>query len=484
VAFDARPPNRYLSRHPLLAEYTSVPLPFRARPAAAARPLTLLTAAELQPWLRSVSASARRWIAATDFAAKPGELCLLPGADGAPARALLGLSGQAVDDFWHVAGLPGRLPQGAWRIEPEPKAVLATRHAIAWASGAYGFTRYRKPSRAPAELVWPLHADRAQVERTARAADLVRDLVNTPAEDMGPAELARAATGLARSLRMRANVTVGDALIRRNFPLIHAVGRASARAPRLIDLSWGDPRHPKVSILGKGVCFDTGGLDLKDAAGMRLMKKDMGGAAHALGLARMVVEARLPVRLRVLIPAVENAVSGNSFRPLDVIRSRRGLTVEIGNTDAEGRLILADALALAAEETPDLMIDFATLTGAARVALGPDLPPLFCNDERLAADLLRHAEAEADPLWRMPLWKPYRARLDSRIADLNNISDGPFAGAVTAALFLQEFVGPGIPWAHLDLYAWTAHARPGRPEGAAAQTLRAVFAVLKERFGA
>jgi len=461
-----------------------LPLPFRPRPASATRPLTLLTKREFAAWLKSAPAATRRWVEGNNFSAKPGEVCVLPGRDGAPGRVLAGIAGSGgPDDFWHLAGLPLRLPEGSYRLDPEPDAG-ATRWAIAWAVGSYGFTRYRKATRKPAELVWPRRTDRAQVERVSRASDLARDLVNTPAEDMGPGELADAARDMAKALRMDFSVIKGEALLKQGFPLVHAVGRASPRAPRLIDLRWGKATDPKVTILGKGVCFDTGGLDLKNDAGMKIMKKDMGGAAHALGLAQMVVEAKLPVRLRVLVPAVENSVSGNSFRPLDVIRSRKGLTVEIGNTDAEGRLILADALAAASEEKPALMVDFATLTGAARVALGPDLPPLYCNDDALADELLAQAQAEADPLWRMPLWAPYRARLDSKVADLNNISDGPFAGSVTAALFLQEFVGAGIPWAHLDIYAWNPYHRPGRPEGAETQTLRAVFGVIAARFGA
>jgi leucyl aminopeptidase len=459
-----------------------LPLPFRAKSLAATRTLTGLAKADLPRWLKSASAAARAWVTGTGFTAKPGEVCVIPGRTGAPQGALCGMTG-TWEDLQLAAGLPTRLPIGSYRFDPEPDAAPATRLAIGWALGAYSFNRYRVAPRAPAELVWPRHADRAHVESVARAADLVRDLVNTPAEDMGPAELADAAKALADELDFDIEITKGNALLKQNFPLIHAVGRASERAPRLIDLHWGKASDPVVAILGKGVCFDTGGLDLKPESGMKIMKKDMGGAAHALGLARMIVEAKLPVRLRVLIPAVENSVSGNAMRPLDVIKSRQGLTVEIGNTDAEGRLVLADAMALAGETPPALMIDFATLTGAARVALGPELPAMFCNDETLAAALAGHAAAEADPLWRLPLWKPYRARLDSKVADINNVSDGPFAGSITAALFLQEFVKPGVPWIHFDLYAWNASGRPGRPEGGEAQTLRAVFATIAERFG-
>jgi leucyl aminopeptidase len=461
-----------------------VPLPFRARPAAATRPLTFLAKTELSAWLKAAPATTRNWVSGSGFAAKPGEVCLIPGRDGKPARVLAGRPESGGEEMWNAAGLTLRLPEGSYRLDPEPDAAAATRLATGWALGAYSFTRYKAASRAPAELVWPAKADRAAVERTARATALVRDLVNTPAEEMGPGDLARTAKELAGELGLKFDVIKGDALLKQNYPLIHAVGRASPRAPRLIDLRWGNPAHPKVTILGKGVCFDTGGLDLKPESAMKIMKKDMGGGAHALGLARMIVEAKLPVRLRVLVPAVENSVSGNAFRPLDVIRSRKGVTVEIGNTDAEGRLVLADAMTAAVEEKPALMIDFATLTGAARVALGPDLPAMFSNDETLAAALLRDARAESDPFWRLPLWRPYRARLDSKIADINNVSDGPFAGSITAALFLQEFVPADIPWAHFDLYAWNPSARPGRPEGGEAQTLRAVFRTIAERFAA
>lgn len=461
-----------------------MPLPFRAKPNAQTKTLTLLARRDLPGWLERATDAQRRWVEGSGFKAAAGELCLIPGRDGGPAGVLVGMAGDGGnDDLWTAAGLPGRLPAGSYRLATEPEAPAATRFALGWGLGAYAFTRYRRATRAPAELVWPAHANRAHVERTVEASTFVRDLINTPAEDMGPGELARAARDMARRLGMKAIVIEGEALKARNYPLIHAVGRASPRAPRLIDLRWGRADHPRVTIVGKGVCFDTGGLDLKPESAMKIMKKDMGGAAHALGLARMIVEAKLPVRLRVLVPAVDNAVAGNAMRPLDVIRSRKGLTIEIGNTDAEGRLILADALADASDERPALLIDFATLTGAARVALGPELPALFTNDDELAADIARHAAAEADPVWRLPLWAPYRKRLDSRIADLNNVSDGPFAGAVTAALFLQEFVGQGIPWAHFDIYAWNPQARPGRPEGGEMQAVRAVFAVIAERFG-
>jgi leucyl aminopeptidase len=329
--------------------------------------------------------------------------------------------------------------------------------------------------RDPGRLAWPEGAARERVRAAAEATYWVRDLINTPANDMGPAELAAAARGLARRFGARLGVVAGPAL-REGFPAVHAVGRASRRSPRLLDLRWGR-RGPQVVLVGKGVCFDSGGLDLKSAAGMKLMKKDMGGAAHVLGLARMIMAARLPLRLRVLIPAVENAVSGDALRPLDVIRTRRGLSVEVGNTDAEGRLILADALTAAG--SPDLLVDFATLTGAARIALGTELPALFCNDDELAARLAACADAEDDPLWRLPLHAPYARMLRSSVADLSNVADGPYAGALVAALFLERFVDPGTPWIHLDLMGWNLGGTPGRPEGGEAMGMRAVFRLIE-----
>jgi len=450
-----------------------------SRGAAALLPLR---EAALPQWLRSAPAEQRRWLQASGFRGRAGELALLPGDDVPQALFVFADDGSSAD-FWRQAALPMRLPEGAWQVGELP-APVSERLALAWGIGAYQFTRYRKAERAPATLVWPDNAGRAAILRSVDAAALARDLINTPAQDLGPSALARAAQQMARAQRMRARVIVGDALLKDGYGLIHAVGRAAADAPRLIDLRWGDAGHPKVTLVGKGVCFDTGGLDIKTADGMKLMKKDMGGAAHALALAQMIAQAKLPVRLRVLVPAVENAIAGNALRPLDVITSKKGLTVEIGNTDAEGRLILADALAEACAEKPALLIDLATLTGAARVALGPDLPALFVNDETLAAELLEHSEREADPMWRMPLWAPYRPRLKSGVADLNNVADGPMAGAVNAALFLQEFVAAGVPWIHLDLFGWNPWPAPGRPVGAQAQCLRALFALLEARFRA
>nr|WP_295828067.1 leucyl aminopeptidase family protein [uncultured Azospirillum sp.] len=444
--------------------------------------LTPVTKAGLADWLAGQSPAVASWVKAVGFTGEAGSTVFLPGPDGAVAHVLAGVS--AVDDLWAFAGLPASLPAGSYRIDAALDERAATRAALGWALGSYRFSRYKKPpEKGFANLVWPAEADHGEVERAATATWMVRDLVNTPACDMGPAELAQAAQDLAAEFDAAVEVIVGQDLLDRDYPAIHAVGRASPRAPRLIDLRWGNPEHPKVTIVGKGVCFDTGGLDLKPSSAMLIMKKDMGGAAHALALGRMIMMAGLPVRLRVLVPAVENVVSGDSFKPQDVLKTRKGLTVEVGNTDAEGRLILCDALAEADSEKPELLIDFATLTGAARVALGPDLPALMCNDDALANDLTEAGSAVDDPMWRLPLWAPYRKGLDSKVADINNVTTNGFAGAITAGLFLQEFVSKGTPWAHLDTYAWNGSARPGRPEGGEALGLRAAYAVIAKRFG-
>jgi leucyl aminopeptidase len=439
-----------------------------------------LTADTLDGWLGDQPAETTAWVRANGFTAKPGAHCLLPGEGGVIARVLLGIEPHR--DPWAYGGLPTALPDGDYRLAAGLDADAATDAALGWALGGYRFTRYREATDPLARLVWPEGCDRGRVETLAAAITLTRDLINTPAEDMGPEDLAAAAADLAAGHGGACAVTVGDDLLSAGYSLIHAVGRAAARAPRLIDLTWGDEAAPKLTLVGKGVCFDSGGLDLKPSSGMMLMKKDMGGAAHVLGLARAIMGTGLPVRLRVLVPAVENSVSGNAIRPLDIVKSRRGLTVEIGNTDAEGRLVLADALTEADSEQPELIIDCATLTGAARVALGPDLPALFTPDDALAADLLRNAAATGDPLWRLPLWAPYRELLDSKIADINNISSGSLGGAITAALFLAEFVTETPAWAHLDMMAWNAKARPGRPVGGEAMALRALFALFEERF--
>jgi len=451
--------------------------------AAGVVPVSAVSKAGLAGWCEAATARERDWVQAIGFTGEGGKIALVPGEDGRLGRVVVGVAdGEAA--MWSVAGLSETLPEGTYRLDGVPEGGEPTRLALGWALGTYSFTRYRdKTKTAKARLEWPNGADRAAVERQANAIFLARDLINTPASDMGPAELAEIAAAVADKAGARHRVIVGDALLAENYPTIHAVGRASTRAPRLVDITWGDEAAPKVTLVGKGVCFDTGGYDLKPASGMKMMKKDMGGAAIMLGLGQAVMAAGLPVRLRVLLPLVENSVAGNAMRPLDVVKTRKGLTVEIGNTDAEGRLILCDALAEACTENPALLIDAATLTGAARVALGPELPALFCNNDDLASGLLAAGTAEDDPLWRMPLWRGYRRLLDSKVADLNNVSDGPHGGAITAALYLQEFVDAGVPWAHFDVMAWNNRARAGRPEGAEAQTLRALYGYIAGKFG-
>lgn len=466
-------------------------------------PIETVRMSDYAAWRKGQPLHIRRWVDSAGFNGESGQRSLMAGADGRLERVFLGLgdidagSGAMVDDavLWAFAGCAEGLPAGNYRIEPgkgdadsdsADRRRLAHDAALGWALGSYRFERYRKAQRTLPHLVWPEDADRAEVESAAQATFLVRDLVNTPAGDMGPSALADESRRLGRLFGARVAVTTGDALLRKNFPAIHAVGRAASEAPRLIDLRWKAPgagRRPLVTICGKGVCFDTGGLDMKPSSAMKLMKKDMAGAAQALGLARMIMAAKLPLRLRVLIPAVENAVAGNAYHPLDVVPTRAGITVEVGNTDAEGRIVLADALAEACREKPELVIDFATLTGAARVALGTGLPALFCNDDRLAEDIAAAGLAAADPVWRLPLWRPYRPMIDSKVADICNISEGPFGGAITAALFLQEFVRPAVPWVHLDFMGWNSNSRPGRPVGGEAQGMRALFRLLAARYG-
>jgi leucyl aminopeptidase len=428
-----------------------------------------------------LGAAARHFAESARFEPKHGQSLLLPGEDGALCGVLFGL--EAADkpekDRFLPGRLPGLLPAGTYRFANAPHDTRLA--CLAFALGCYKFTRYRKAEPNGAQLELPEGIDGAELSRIAEGVTLARDLINTPANDMGPAELEEAARALASRHGADFRAIVGDDLLKQNFPLVHAVGHASARAPRLIDMTWGDPAAPKITLVGKGVCFDTGGLNIKTDAGMLNMKKDMGGAACVLAAAHMSMDAKLNVRLRVLIPAVENAISGDAFRPLDVYKSRKGITVEIGNTDAEGRLVLADALALADEEAPHLIADMATLTGAARVALGPELPPFYTADDALAADMARHARTEQDPVWRMPLWRPYELMLDSKTADINNVG-GPQAGSITAALFLNRFVTAAKAWAHFDVFAWTPAAKPARPDGGECQVARALYALLKERY--
>jgi leucyl aminopeptidase len=454
---------------------------FIARGSPDAVPIWFVTAANYSDLRKMIGAEGCSFADAAGFEAKPGRHLLLPGKNGARLGGVLfGL--EAADDPkdpFLPGRLAGQLPDGVYRFGNEPNdARLA---ALAFALGSYTFTRYRK---APARLVKldvPQSVDRAELEHIVEGVTLARDLINTPANDMGPAQLEQAARKLAARHAATVSSIVGDELLEQNFPLIHAVGRAAAGAPRLIDISWGDAGHPRVTLVGKGVCFDTGGLDIKPDASMLNMKKDMGGAATALALAHMVMTRGLKVRLRLIIPAVENSIAGTSFRPRDIYTSRKGISVEIGNTDAEGRLILADALALADEDKPALIADFATLTGAARVALGPDVPAFFTDDDGLADELMRAAAAQNDPVWRLPLWRPYESMLESKVADINNVG-GSQGGAITAALFMRRFVD-APSWLHFDLFAWTASAKAGRPEGGECQVARALYALLAARYG-
>lgn len=458
---------------------------FAARKTSASIPITPLTERDLAEWKKSASKDLARWVAATGFKATPGGVAYLPGEKGDVGRVLLGVSsgdGEG-DGIWDLAGLPSSLTKGRYYLDAALPAEKATMAALGWALGCYRFDRYKKMTKPEAELVLPENADKAEVERMAAGICLTRDLINTPAADLGPADLAQAAKAMAKPHKARVKVIVGKGLLTENYPSVHAVGRAAEQEPRLIDITWGKADAPRVTLVGKGVCFDSGGLDIKPASGMLNMKKDMGGAAQVLGLAHMIMDANLPVRLRVLIPAVENAISGNAFHPRDILQTRKGLTVEVGNTDAEGRLILSDALAEAANEKPEMIIDFATLTGAARVALGSDVPALFCNDDTLAEALLSHGRQANDPLWRMPLWQGYKPFLSSTVADISSTGSAPNGGAITAALFLEHFVEPNIPWAHIDLMAFNTSARPGRPKGGEAQGIRGIYAMLKKRYG-
>lgn len=443
-----------------------------------------VTAETLKDVVKPLSAAQKAWVRVNGFTAGANEHLCVAGGDGELALVLYGLrEGGAVDPF-EPGSLATVLPPGDYTLESGfSNPQLA---ALGWILHGYKFTRYlngeqRAKTDRRARLVCPPGVDRARLIAEADAVMVGRDLINTPAEDMGPSQLEQAVRDVARQFRATVSVTRGAAL-EKKFPLIHMVGRAADDPPRLIDLRWGNQRAPKVTLVGKGVCFDTGGLDLKAAAGMVLMKKDMGGAAAVLSLASMIMAAQLNVRLRVLVPAVENSVAGNSFRPGDIVVSRKGLSVEIGNTDAEGRLVLADALDVADSERPDILIDMATLTGAARVALGPDLPPFYTDDDELAGDVARHSMTCNDPVWRLPFWDRYTEMFSSSIADINNAGTGGFAGSITAALFLRKFVEKAVSYVHLDIYGWVPTARPGRPAGGEPQAARALFSMLSERY--
>lgn len=456
-------------------------LPFLGKKSKTSLPISPIAADNYAAWLKKQDAATAAYLDTIGFKSVAGAFAVLPAFKDGTSRVLFIPPKQ--DTVYAYADLPARLPrhEGGYFIDADLPVETATNAALGWALGAYAFDRYKKTKHPGfAKLVMPANADAAFVTAAAEATHLVRDLVNIPANDLGPAELEKAATDVARNFNKTSVSVIRDKdLLKQNYPAIYTVGQASPRAPRLIDMTWGDKKHPKVTIVGKGVCFDTGGLDIKPSSAMELMKKDMGGAAHALGLAHMIMALNLPVRMRVLIPAVENSISGNAFRPGDVVPTRKGLTIEVGNTDAEGRVILADALFEACKEKPDLLIDFATLTGAARVALGPDLPAVFSNNDALAKDFVARGHAVNDPAWQLPLWQPYNSIFASKVADINNSGTGGMAGSITAALFLQHFVDNDVKWLHLDTYAWNLGNAPGRPSGGEALGMRAAFDLIR-----
>lgn len=445
-----------------------------------ARPLHVVEREDYPQWRTQQPDAVTRWLDAQGFEAAPASALVLPAADGGIAGAVLGI-GDPLDPHSY-AHAPFALPAADWSPEGALDAARGRALALGWGLGAWRYTRFRDTPRAPARLALAAGLD-AETADVLAACLRVRELVSTPTEDLGPAELEAVVRDIAQRHGARLDSIVGDDLLAQNFPAIHAVGRASHRAPRLLALHWGDARHPELALVGKGVCFDTGGLNIKLADGMRNMKKDMGGAAHAIALAELVMARKLPVRLTLLVPAVENAIGPDAYRPGEVVRTRKGVTVEIDNTDAEGRVILCDALACASERKPAMLLDFATLTGAARVALGPDLPVLYANDDALAKAWLAAGEGERDPLWRLPLWRPYLRYLTSNVADLANAGPSKMAGSITAALFLERFVPPTQAWAHLDVYSWNDSDRAGRPAGGEAQGLRAAWKMLQQRFG-
>lgn len=438
-------------------------------------PVELVRTGDFEDWQAKRSTQAQNWLRQNQFTAKSGQIAWLPDDDGNPHQVAVGWNGD--DDLATLGGLPFGLPVGAYHLT----STVTELQVLGWALGAYRFDRYKSGDRAPAQLLLSAEHNAERLTNAEAAITLTRDLINTPAGDMLPTALADEAQQVADANGATCRITVGDDLLEHNFNAIHAVGRASADAPRLIDISWGQEDHPLVTLVGKGVCFDSGGLDIKSAAGMRTMKKDMGGAAHVLGLAQLIMSQQLPIRLRVLIPAVENAIAGNAYRPGDILQTRNGITVEIDNTDAEGRLVLCDALALAAEDQPELIIDFSTLTGSARSAVGAEISAMFSNNDEVAQDIYRAGVDTDDPVWRLPLHKPYDHMLESKVADTVNSANSPYGGAITAALFLQKFVET-IPWVHFDIMAFNNRHRPGRPIGGEAMGIRAVFAYLQSRY--
>jgi len=436
---------------------------------------------DFDSWLEEQSKEVRNWVEANDFKGAAGATLALVGRKGAIDEVLIGISSE--NPMWDYAALPSNLPNGTYKIKGRIGEDEATAACLGWALGCYSFDWYKESTKDFASLVMPKSTDATTLTALAEGIELTRDLINIPAADMGPEELAQAAKDLADELDASCDIIIDEDLVKHKFNGIYTVGKGASeeRRPRLIDMQWGNKNDQKITLVGKGVVFDTGGLDIKPAQFMKLMKKDMGGAAHVLGLAKAIMIADLPVNLRVLIPAVENAVSDKAMRPLDVVESYKGTTIEIGHTDAEGRVVLADALTLACQEKPNFVLDFATLTGAARVALGTELPALFSNNDALANDLLKAGEQEQDHMWRLPLWKPYRKFIDGKVADISNESSAPYGGAITAALFLQEFVDESIAWAHLDVMGWNTGSKAGRPEGGEAMGLRAAFAMIKNR---
>ena len=446
----------------------------------AATPIAIVSKSSFTRYKNKLTKVQVKWLEQNEFSAKAGNLCSIPAMDGSIEKFICGVSNIA--DPFAIADLPTRLPEGVYTLEGSGVKTNLETLAIGWGLGAYQFNRYKEAPRKPARLKLPNSANHPRIQEMVASTLRVRDLINTPAEDMMPQHLSAVVAEIAQTHAGQFQEIVGEELLTANYPCIHTVGRASIHPPRLIELTWGNKKHPTVTLVGKGISFDSGGLDIKPAAGMRSMKKDMGGAAQAIGLAQMIMALELPVRLRLLVAAAENAISSNSFRPGDVIQTRSGITVEVDNTDAEGRLVLCDALTEACEEKPDLLIDFATLTGAARVAVGTEISAFFCNDRELARQIFDAGEAVYDPTWELPLHKCYRSYLKSNVADMQNAASTPFGGATTAALYLQSFVDDNISWAHFDIMAWNNRSRVGRPIGGEAMGVRAVFEVLEKRY--